>query len=56
MAAPFAAGVGALYKQAHGDAPSATVKQWILAQATQGVIQGGETGGTPNLLLNTGGL
>jgi subtilisin family serine protease len=56
MAAPFAAGVGALYKQAYGDAPSATVKQWILAHATRGVIQGGETGGTPNLLLNTGGL
>jgi subtilisin family serine protease len=56
MAAPFAAGVGALYKQTYGDAPSATVKQWILGHATPGLVRGGETGGTPNLLLNTGGL
>ncbi|MCW0213858.1 MAG: S8 family peptidase [Pseudonocardia sp.] len=56
MAAPFAAGVGALYKQTYGDAPSPTVKKWILDHATPGVVAGGETGGTPNLLLNTGGL
>jgi subtilisin family serine protease len=56
MAAPHAAGVAALYKQTYGDAPSATVKQWIIDHATPGVIDGGATGGTPNLLLNTGGL
>jgi subtilisin family serine protease len=56
MAAPFAAGVAALYKQTFGDAPSARVKRWITDNATPGVIGGGGTGGTPNLLLNTGGL
>lgn len=56
MAAPFVAGVAALYKQTYGDEPSATVKQWIIAHAVPGVIAGGGTGGTPNLLLNTGGL
>jgi subtilisin family serine protease len=55
MAAPHAAGVAALYKQANGDAPSSVVERWILDLATPGVI-GGETDGTPNLLLNTGGL
>ncbi|MGD9987345.1 S8 family peptidase [Pseudonocardia sp.] len=56
MAAPFAAGVAALYKQRNGDAPSATVKQWIIDRATPGVVGGGDAGGTPNRLLNTGGL
>jgi subtilisin family serine protease len=56
MAAPHAAGVAALYKQAHGDAPSQAVERWIVDHATPGVIAGGGTGGTPNLLLNTGGL
>ncbi len=56
MAAPFVAGVAALYKQTFGDQPSAVVKQWIEDHATPGVIDGGGTGGTPNLLLNTGGL
>ncbi|WP_245707268.1 S8 family peptidase [Pseudonocardia oroxyli] len=56
MAAPFAAGVAALYKQARGDAPSTQIKQWMIDNATPGKIQGGSTGGTPNLLLNTGGL
>ncbi|WP_312858084.1 S8 family peptidase [Pseudonocardia pini] len=56
MAAPFAAGVAALYKQARGDAPSATIKQWMVANATPGRIADGEVGGTPNLLLNTGNL
>jgi subtilisin family serine protease len=56
MAAPFAAGVAALYKQSRGDAPSAAIKQWLIQNATPGVIAGGDTGGTPNLLLNTGGL
>ncbi|GAA4541084.1 S8 family peptidase [Pseudonocardia xishanensis] len=56
MAAPFVAGVAALYKQARGDTPSATIKQWMIDNATPGVIEDGGTGGTPNLLLNTGGL
>lgn len=56
MAAPFAAGVAALYKQRNGDAPSATIKQWIIDRATPGVISGGDAGGTPDRLLNTGGL
>jgi subtilisin family serine protease len=55
MAAPHVAGVAALYKQADGDAPSATVKQWIIAHATPGVISG-DPAGTADLLLNTGGL
>jgi subtilisin family serine protease len=56
MAAPFVAGVAALYKQTFGDQPSATVRTWIEDHAVPGVIDGGGTGGTPNLLLNTGGL
>jgi subtilisin family serine protease len=56
MAAPHVAGVAALYKQTYGDAPSATVATWILDHAVPGVVRGGAVGGTPNLLLNTGGL
>ena len=56
MAAPHAAGVAALYKQTYGDAPSSTVEQWIVGNATPGVIDGGGTDGTPNRLLYTGGL
>ncbi|WP_226358070.1 S8 family peptidase [Pseudonocardia sp. ICBG601] len=56
MAAPFAAGVAALYKQARGDAPATTVKKWIVDNAVPGKIDGGDTGGTPNRLLQTGGL
>jgi subtilisin family serine protease len=56
MAAPFAAGVAALYKQARGDAPSSAIKQWMTTNATPGKIADGDVGGTPNLLLNTGGL
>jgi subtilisin family serine protease len=56
MAAPHAAGVAALYKQTFGDAASNTVGEWIVDNATEGVVQGGATGGTANLLLNTGGL
>jgi subtilisin family serine protease len=55
MAAPHAAGVAALYKQVNGDVASTVIERWILDHATPGVI-GGETDGTPNLLLNTGGL
>nr|WP_222132548.1 S8 family peptidase [Pseudonocardia sp. C8] len=56
MAAPFAAGVAALYKQARGDQPSRTVKQWIVDRAVTGKVGGGSTGGTANRLLQTGGL
>lgn len=56
MAAPHAAGVAALYEQTHGDAPAAVVERWILDNATPGVVAGGDAGGTPNLLLHTGGL
>jgi len=56
MAAPHAAGVAALYKQTFGDAPSGTVEQWIVDNATPGVVRGGDAGDTANLLLNTGGL
>ncbi|MEJ3656956.1 S8 family serine peptidase [Actinomycetes bacterium KLBMP 9759] len=56
MAAPFAAGVAAMYKQVNGDASSRTIEQWIIDNATPGVVIGGEEGGTPNRLLNTGGL
>ena len=56
MAAPFAAGVAALYKQARGDTPAAPLKRWILDNAAGGKIDGGGTGGTPNRLLQTGGL
>jgi subtilisin family serine protease len=56
MAAPHAAGVAALYKETYGDAPSSVIEGWITDHATPGVVAGGSTGGTPNLLLNTGGL
>ncbi|MEU6699178.1 S8 family peptidase [Pseudonocardia sp. NPDC046786] len=56
MAAPFAAGVAALYKQAQGDRPSPAVKQWIIDNAVGGRIDGGSTGNTPNRLLQSGGL
>jgi subtilisin family serine protease len=56
MAAPHVAGVAALYKQVHGDAPSADVEKWIVDHATPGVVQGGDVGGTPNRLLYAGDL
>jgi subtilisin family serine protease len=56
MAAPHAVGVAALYKQTYGDAPSGVIEKWIIDHATPGVVGGGEFGGTPNRLLNTGGL
>lgn len=56
MAAPFAAGVAALYKQVYGDASSAVIKSWMIRRATPNVIKGGSVGDTPNLLLYTGGL
>jgi subtilisin family serine protease len=56
MAAPHAAGVAALYKQAVGDVPSELLQRWIVEHATPGVVAGGDIGGTPNLLLNMAGL
>jgi subtilisin family serine protease len=55
MASPHFAGVGVLYKATFGDAPSATVANWIISNATAGVITG-NPGGTPNRLLNKAGL
>ncbi|MGX7829704.1 S8 family peptidase [Actinokineospora sp. 24-640] len=56
MAAPHVAGVAALYKSRYGDAPSATVHNWLNANATPNVVTNGATGGTANLLLFTAGL
>jgi subtilisin family serine protease len=55
MASPHVAGVAVLYKATFGDAPSATVSNWIIANATAGVITG-NPGGTPNRLLSKAGL
>jgi subtilisin family serine protease len=56
MSAPFAVGVAALYKQRFGDRPSATVKSWLIRQATPNVIKDGEAEGTVDRLLYTDGL
>jgi len=50
FAAPHVTGVAALYKATFGDAPSDTVANWILSNATPGVMTGNPDG-TPNLLL-----
>ena len=50
MATPHVVGVAALYKATNGDQPSATVANWIIANATTGVITGNGNG-TPNRLL-----
>jgi len=50
MATPHVTGTAALYKATFGDAPSATVSNWIISNATTGVITG-NPGGTPNRLL-----
>jgi len=50
MASPHFAGVAALYKATFGDQPSATVSNWIVTNATNGVIAGNPSG-TPNKLL-----
>ncbi|MFH8369004.1 S8 family peptidase [Streptomyces sp. NPDC018031] len=55
MASPHVAGVAALYKANHGDASSATVNQWLVANSTTGAI-GGNVGSTPNKLLFKAGL
>ena len=55
MAAPHAAGVAALYKSRWGQASASDVTDWILSRATEGTVRG-NPGGTPDLLLNIGGL
>ena len=50
MATPHVTGVAALYKATFGDAASATVSNWIINNATTGVITGNPSG-TPNRLL-----
>jgi subtilisin family serine protease len=55
MASPHIAGVAALYKQAYGNASSATITNWIKRNATANVVGNSPTG-TPNLLLFKGGL
>ena len=56
MAAPHVAGIAALYKSRFGDASSATVHNWLNANATPNVISGGGTGGTVNRLVFTNAL
>ncbi|MEU5878284.1 S8 family peptidase [Spirillospora sp. NPDC047279] len=55
MATPHVVGVAALYKAARGDASFSTIRSWLTANATSGVITGNPSG-TPNRLLNTAGL
>jgi subtilisin family serine protease len=55
MATPHVVGVAALYKATYGDASYSTIRTWLTSHADSGVITGNRSG-TPNLLLNTGGL
>jgi subtilisin family serine protease len=55
MATPHVVGVAALYKEANGDGSQTTVTDWITAHAVKDAVTG-VPAGTPNLLLNTGGL
>src|SRR5213080_1792177 len=55
MATPHVVGVAALYKATNGDQPSGTVSNWLITNATSGVITGNPSG-TPNLLLFKSGL
>ena len=50
MATPHVVGVAALYKATNGNQPSRTVANWLITNATSGVITGNPSG-TPNLLL-----
>jgi subtilisin family serine protease len=50
MASPHVAGVGALYLASNPGASNATVKSWIINNATANVISGNPSG-TPNRLL-----
>jgi subtilisin family serine protease len=55
MASPHVAGVGALYLAGNPSASNATVRSWIINNATANVISGNPSG-TPNRLLNKGAL
>ncbi|GII79994.1 hypothetical protein Sru01_49760 [Sphaerisporangium rufum] len=55
LAAAYAAGVGALFKQANGDATAVTIINWMRQSATRGV-PAPVPAGTPARLLYTGGL
>jgi len=55
MASPHVAGVAALYKSANGDASQSTITNFIINNATNGVITGNPSG-TPNRLLFKGTL
>lgn len=50
QATAFVAGVAALYKATNGDAPQATINDWLITNSTKNVIQNNPTG-TPNRLL-----
>jgi subtilisin family serine protease len=50
MASPHVAGVAALYKGTYGDASASTISNWLISNATTGVITGNPSG-TPNRLL-----
>jgi hypothetical protein len=51
MASPHVAGVAVLYKGTFGDASQSVVANWIISNATAGVITGNPAG-TPNRLVN----
>ena len=55
MATPHVVGVAALYKEAVGDRSQATVTGWITSHAVRNAVTA-VPAGTPNLLLNVGGL
>jgi hypothetical protein len=55
FAAPYVAGVAALYKATFGNQPTATVNSWITSNATAGILSG-VPAGTPNRLLYTSTL
>jgi subtilisin family serine protease len=55
MAAPHVAGVAAMYKATFGDHSFDVVRDWLMDNATSGVISGNPSN-TPNLLLYTNGL
>ncbi|MEU0373213.1 S8 family peptidase [Streptomyces sp. NPDC006283] len=55
MASPHVAGVAALYKSKHPTASADEVAGWLVEQSTKDVVTGISTG-SPNRLLNTGGL
>ncbi|GLU48772.1 hypothetical protein Nans01_31230 [Nocardiopsis ansamitocini] len=55
FASPHVAGAAALYKEANGEAGQSTVQNWLVGNASAGVLSG-VPAGTPNLLLNVSGL